>query len=71
VIADPSVLGLDAVFPAVLLALALPGLRGAGTLAATLLGGAVALASVPVVPPGLAPVLALAGVAATAGRERS
>ncbi|MBO0985760.1 AzlC family ABC transporter permease [Rathayibacter sp. SD072] len=71
VVADPSVFGLDAVFPAVLLALALPGLRGAPTLAAALLGGAVALAAVPVVPLGLAPVLALAAVAATARRGRS
>lgn len=68
VVADPSVLGLDAVFPAVLLALALPALRDQRTAAAAATGGAVALAALPLVPLGLAPVLALIGLLA-AGRR--
>lgn len=69
VVADPTVLGLDAVFPAVLLALALPALRDSRTSAAALTGGAVALATLPLVPLGLAPVLALVGL--LAGGRRS
>ncbi|WP_231727584.1 MULTISPECIES: AzlC family ABC transporter permease [unclassified Rathayibacter] len=67
-VADPAVLGLDAVFPAVLLALAMPSLRNARTAAAASAGGVVALAVLPIAPLGLAPVLALAGLV-VAGRR--
>ncbi|SMH29833.1 Predicted branched-chain amino acid permease (azaleucine resistance) [Rathayibacter oskolensis] len=68
VVADPAVLGLDAVFPAVLLALALPALRGARTAAAATAGAVIALAALPIAPLGLAPVLGLAGLL-VAGRR--
>ncbi|QHC67648.1 branched-chain amino acid ABC transporter permease [Rathayibacter sp. VKM Ac-2759] len=68
VVADPAALGLDAVFPAVLLALALPALRSARTAAAAVAGGVVALAVLPTAPLGLAPVLALTGLV-VAGRR--
>ncbi|TDQ48484.1 AzlC family ABC transporter permease [Actinorugispora endophytica] len=62
-IGDPAVFGLDAVGPAIFLALLWPRLREGGrTLAVALLGAAIALAATPFLPPGL-PVL-LASVAA-------
>ena len=62
-------LGLDAAFPAVLLALVLPSLRDAGTRRAALIGIAIALATTPFLPTGLPVLLALFGVAAaTVGR---
>lgn len=69
VVPDPSVLGLDAVFPAVLLALALPALREGRAAAAAIAGGVLALTALPLVPLGLAPVLALGGLLMT-GRRR-
>jgi 4-azaleucine resistance transporter AzlC len=59
---DTSKLGLDAMFPAVILALVLPALREKVTLAAGLVGAAVALVGVPFAPSGLPELLALAGV---------
>lgn len=58
-IGDPERLGLDAIFPAFFLALLLSGEVSAGrrALVAALLGGAVALALIPIAPPGL-PVIA-------------
>ena len=61
-ISDTDVLGLDAAFPAVLLALVLPALREAATRRAILVGAAVAVASTPFLPAGLPVLLALAGV---------
>ncbi|MBD8871098.1 AzlC family ABC transporter permease [Nocardioides sp. MJB4] len=69
-ITDTDALGLDAAFPAVLLALVLPSLRTAGTRRPALLGAAVALALTPFLPAGLPVLFALAGlVLARPGRE--
>ena len=55
-------LGLDAVFPAVLLALVLPALADRGTRRAALLGVVIAVAATPFLPAGLPVLLALAGL---------
>ena len=63
VIGDPDALGLDAAFPAALLALVLPSLRDAPrTRNAALLGAAIALAATPFLPAGVPVLLALAGL---------
>ncbi|MFI6586221.1 AzlC family ABC transporter permease [Embleya sp. NPDC050493] len=59
---DPTALGLDAAFPAVLLALVLPALRDRATRNAALLGAAVALAATPFLPAGVPVLLALLGL---------
>ncbi|MGQ4596472.1 AzlC family ABC transporter permease [Nocardia sp. R6R-6] len=69
VVPDTSALGLDAVFPTVLLALVLPALRDRATLRAVGAGTAIALAGAPFLPTGLPVLLALAGVLVSA-RER-
>lgn len=61
-ITDTAALGLDAAFPAVLIALVMPALRDATTRKAALLGGAVAVCAAFVLPPGLPVLLALLGV---------
>lgn len=67
-LAGPGALGLDAVFPAAIMALVLPALRDdRRARRAALAGTAVALAVTPFVPAGLPELLALAGLAA-AGR---
>jgi 4-azaleucine resistance transporter AzlC len=63
---NPSDIGLDAAAPAVFLALLWPGLRRRPARWAALGGAVVALALVPVAPPGI-PVVAAAGVALVAG----
>ncbi|UPK73248.1 AzlC family ABC transporter permease [Nocardioidaceae bacterium SCSIO 66511] len=63
VITDTDAFGLDAAFPAVLLALILPSLRDRRTLTAAVVGVAIALVTTPFVPAGLPVLLALAGVA--------
>jgi 4-azaleucine resistance transporter AzlC len=63
---DPADFGLDAAGPAVFLALLWPGLKKRGARWVAVLGAAVALALVPLVPQGL-PVVAAAGVALVAG----
>ncbi|WFB10730.1 AzlC family ABC transporter permease [Streptomyces sp. LX-29] len=63
-VGDTDALGLDAAYPAVLIALVLPALRDTGTRRAALLGAAVALAATPLLPPGLPVLLALAGLLA-------
>lgn len=63
VVTDTDALGLDAAFPAVLLALLLPSLREAATLRAALTGATIAVAGAPWLPAGLPVLLALAGVA--------
>jgi 4-azaleucine resistance transporter AzlC len=63
---NPSDIGLDAAAPAVFLALLWPGLRRRGARWVALGGAVVALALVPVAPPGI-PVVAAAGVALVAG----
>jgi predicted branched-subunit amino acid permease len=62
---DPTALGLDAIFPAFFVGLLAAELSRPRALAAALLGGAIALALTPVLPPGL-PVL-LASAAALIG----
>jgi branched chain amino acid efflux pump len=59
---NPQDLGLDAMFPAVFLALLAPQLRDAGSRHAAVAGGLVALALVSLVPTGL-PIVAAAAVA--------
>lgn len=62
-IGDPDVFGLDAMFPAALLALVLPSLRDPPTRHAAVLGAAITLATAPFLPAGLPVLLALAGLA--------
>jgi len=59
---DTSAFGLDAMFPAVILALIVKDLRHARTLRAALAGAAIALAATPFLPAGLPVLLALAAV---------
>ncbi|WIY00339.1 AzlC family ABC transporter permease [Amycolatopsis mongoliensis] len=61
-IKDTDVFGLDAAFPAVLLALVLPSLRDQAARLPVLVGVLVALAATPFLPAGLPVLLALAGV---------
>ncbi|WP_249338313.1 AzlC family ABC transporter permease [Tsukamurella paurometabola] len=70
-VVSPDTLGLDAVFPAVILALVVPALREATTRRPLLLGAALALVAVPVAPAGLAPILALAAIPALRGATGS
>jgi predicted branched-subunit amino acid permease len=62
VVGDPDTLGLDAAFPAALLALVLPALREARTRNAALLGAVIALAATPFLPAGVPVLLALGGL---------
>jgi 4-azaleucine resistance transporter AzlC len=64
---DTGAFGLDAMFPAVLLALVIPALRGRDRRAqsAAAAGAAIALAATPFLPAGLPVLLALAAVALT------
>jgi len=55
---DPNALGLDGAFPALFLALLAPQVRKRTPLVAACLGGAIALALVPVAPPGVPIVVA-------------
>jgi 4-azaleucine resistance transporter AzlC len=59
---DTSAFGLDAMFPAVILALIVKDLRNPRTLRAALAGAAIALAATPFLPAGLPVLLALAAV---------
>jgi predicted branched-subunit amino acid permease len=56
---DAAALGLDAAFPAVLLALVMPALRDRATLRTALVGAVIAVASAPFLPAGLPVLLAL------------
>jgi 4-azaleucine resistance transporter AzlC len=67
---DPSVFGVDAAFPAALLALVLPGLRRADARRVGLIAAAVALAATPFLPPGLPVLAGLLGLLA-AGRDHT
>jgi predicted branched-subunit amino acid permease len=62
VIGDTDAFGLDAAFPAALLALVLPSLKNPRTRNAALLGAVVALATTPFLPAGVPVLLALAGL---------
>jgi 4-azaleucine resistance transporter AzlC len=68
-VGDPARFGLDAAFPAALLALLLPRLREAAAARVALVGAAVAVVSTFLVPAGLPVLLALVGLFA-AGRDR-
>lgn len=61
VLGDPEALGLDAAFPALFLALLVPQVRSRRALASALLGASIALALVPLTPPGIPIVAASAG----------
>jgi len=61
-ISDTDAFGLDAAFPAVLLALVLPALRDRAARLPVLVGAVVALVATPFLPAGLPVLLALAGV---------
>lgn len=65
---DPATLGLDAAFPALFLALLVGQLRSRRAVGVALLGAAIAVALVPISPPGV-PIIAAAG-AALAGLVR-
>jgi 4-azaleucine resistance transporter AzlC len=65
-ISNTAAFGLDAAFPAVLLALVLPALRDRAARLPVLIGVVVALAATPFLPAGLPVLLALAGVLAGA-----
>ena len=69
VLGDPETLGLDAAFPALFLALLAGQIRERKLLLAALAGGAIALAMVPLVPPGV-PIVA-ASVVCLAGLRRA
>jgi 4-azaleucine resistance transporter AzlC len=62
VITDTDAFGLDAAFPAVLMALVLPALRDRATRTAALIGAGVALVAVPFLPAGLPVLMALVGL---------
>ena len=61
-IKDTNTFGLDAMFPAVLLALIVPALRDRVRMRAAVAGAVIALAAAPFLPAGLPVLLALAGV---------
>ncbi|MCC5581807.1 AzlC family ABC transporter permease [Microtetraspora sp. AC03309] len=61
-VGDTGALGLDAAFPAVLLALVLPSLADRGTRRGALLGAGIAAATTPFLPAGLPVLLSLAGL---------
>ena len=66
---DPDALGLDAMFPAAILALILPALRAKTSRRAAVAGEAIALAAAPLLPAGLPELLALGGLVLTVRRR--
>lgn len=62
-VGDPTVLGLDAAFPAGLIALIMPSLRDRRTRVAALTGAGIAILLTPVLPAGLPVLCALSGLA--------
>jgi predicted branched-subunit amino acid permease len=70
-ISNTDALGLDAAFPAVLVALVLPSLTDPRTRWAALVGAVIALATAPFLPSGLPVLLALLGVAVVAPFRRT
>ncbi len=69
-IPDPNVFGLDAAFPALLLALVMPALKDRDTLLAALVGAAIAAATAPFLPTGVPVLLAILGLLATWPRRK-
>lgn len=70
-VGDPAALGVDAAFPAGLLALILPSLRDRETRNVAVLGATVAVLTTPWLPAGLPVLLALTGLLALALPKRS
>jgi 4-azaleucine resistance transporter AzlC len=70
IVGDPAVLGLDAAFPAGLIALLMPSLRDPAARRVALVGATVAVLTTPWLPAGLPVLLALAGLL-VAGRART
>jgi 4-azaleucine resistance transporter AzlC len=70
-LADPATLGLDAAFPALFLALLAPLLRSRTSVAAALLGAAIALALTPITPAGVPVIAATAACLVGLARPRS
>lgn len=70
VIGDPNRFGMDAAFPAAMLALILPALKDRVTLRVALLGAAIAVATTPFLPAGIPVVLAALGVIAALPTRR-
>jgi len=70
IIHDTDAFGLDAAFPAVLLALVLPALTDGDTRRAALVGAGLAVVSAMFLPPGLPVLVALAGLAVPLVRRR-
>nr|WP_231861014.1 MULTISPECIES: AzlC family ABC transporter permease [Frankia] len=70
VIHDTDAFGLDAMFPAVILALILPALYERGMLRAVLTGAAITLATTPFLPSGLPELLALCAVFLNSAPEK-
>jgi 4-azaleucine resistance transporter AzlC len=66
---DPDALGLDAMFPAAILALILPALKVKTSRRAAVAGAAIALAAAPLLPAGLPELLALGGLVLTVRRR--
>jgi 4-azaleucine resistance transporter AzlC len=68
---DPNAFGLDAAFPAVILALVMPSLKDRATQRAALAGVVIALATAPFLPAGIPVLLALVGVVASFGGDKA
>jgi predicted branched-subunit amino acid permease len=66
---DPAALGLDAAFPAGLLALVLPSLRDPAARRVAVVGAAMAVLATPLLPPGLPVLLALLALVAAVRRR--
>lgn len=69
-ISDTNAFGLDAAFPAVMLALVMPQLKDRATQRAALTGVVIALATAPFLTAGIPVLLALVGVAASLGGDK-
>jgi 4-azaleucine resistance transporter AzlC len=67
---DPRDLGLDAIFPAVFIALLVPQLRAAGAVGAALTGAAIALVLLPLTPAGVPVMVAVLGAVPALLRRR-
>lgn len=68
---DPNAFGLDAAFPAVILALVMPSLKDRATRRAALTGVVIALATAPFLAAGIPVLLALVGVVASLGGDKA
>jgi predicted branched-subunit amino acid permease len=68
---DPNAFGLDAAFPAVILALVMPSLKDRATQRAALTGVVIALATAPFLAAGIPVLLALVGVVASFGGDKA